>query len=777
MQWDPRESFTAYAGRVKKALLGVQEHQNYPLNRLLERLGLAGGLDGFIIGTTFNMERVEEPPKMLGLETEYVWVYPDTARIDLHVNVIEESHTGGGLLEAAYRTVLFDPATMDRWLFAYIQVLGALAEDPRQSLEGLPVLSPEQRQQLLSEWNDTRPEDSSDLCLHELFAEHAARRPEAPALALGGAELSYADLDRLSTRLAGTLASLGVGPEVRVGVCLERSFELIVSLLAILKAGGAYVPLEPSQPTERLLLLLQDSGTRLLLTRGWVIEKLDEGLGQIGTEALDLDAGWPEATPDLPADLVMSPDNLAYVIYTSGSTGTPNGVLVSHRSAVNLIRRSGELYGVGPDSRISQVASLGFDASVLEIFLALAHGGCLCLVREEDRAVSFRLAESLARHRVTTVVITPSALSALPEAALAGVSTISVGGEASSADLVERWSQGRRLLNCYGPTEATIFATVEIFEDQDDLDGKAPAIGRPVAEVEVHLVDDALRPVPIGVVGEIAIGGTGVARGYLGRFEKTAEKFVPDPFGPSGARLYRTGDLARRRADGRIEFQGRADGQVKLRGFRIELGEIETALTAQPGVREAVVDMRGEGTSRMLGAYVVWEEGWPDRDLTELRKRIAAQLPEYMVPASWIEVQALPWTANGKLDRLALRGLQEDSAKRDLHEDPRTALERFLVDLWREALRVERLSIHDNFLALGGNSINGAMLAYHLQEAIGENMHAIVVFDAPTVADLARFLAVRYPDKVIQIWGDESLPEDVREAILEFESVAEGVDA
>ncbi|HVR96985.1 MAG TPA: amino acid adenylation domain-containing protein [Thermoanaerobaculia bacterium] len=783
MQWQPLEGFDTYLGRVKRALLEVQEHQNYPLNRLLEKLGLAGGLDGFLIGTTFNMERIDTPPTMPGLETEYVWVYPDTARIDLHINVIEEGHTGFGLLEAAYRTSLFDPATMDRWLFAFIQVLGALAEDPRRSLGGLSLLSPEQRQQLVSEWNDTRDGVLSDLRLHDLFETQADRSPAAPAVALDDAELSYGELDRLATRLAGTLAALGVGPEVRVGLCLERSFELIVALLAILKAGGAYVPLEPTHPRERLLSLLGDSEAPLLITRHWVIDKLGSGLDELGVRTLDVDAGWPDedSRPVLPARQAVEADNLAYVIYTSGSTGKPNGVLVSHRSAVNLVRQMGTLYEAGPGTRIPLVAALTFDVSVFELFLALAFGGCLCLVREEERTNPALLAEKLARHRVTTAFFTPSMLSVLPEAPLAPVPTLGVGGEASTSELVARWSHGHRLLNCYGPTEATVFATVDAFEEEE-IGLKAPPIGRPIGNLEAYVVDAWLRPVPPGVVGELAIGGAGVARGYLGRVAKTAEKFVPDPFaarrGEIGARLYRTGDLARVRPDGRIETLGRADGQVKLRGVRIELGEVESTLTAQPGVREAAVDVRGEGTAQRLAAYVVWEEGGQDSDLAGLRRRIAALLPESMVPASWIEVQALPRTANGKLDRLVLRALQDQSGEPERHEEPRTPLERFLVELWLDVLRLERLSIHDNFLELGGNSINGAMLAFHLQEALGENMHAVVIFDAPTVAELARFLAIRYPDKVMEIWGEESLPDSVREAILEFEdSLAGGVDA
>jgi non-ribosomal peptide synthetase component E (peptide arylation enzyme) len=321
---------------------------------------------------------------------------------------------------------------------------------------------------------------------------------------------------------------------------------------------------------------------------------------------------------------------------------------------------------------------------------------------------------------------------------------------------------------------------VEIFEDK--VQEKIPPIGRPLANFDIHILDRAMKPVPIGVIGEIAIGGVGVARGYLDRAQKTAQKFVPDPFaaakGEPGARLYLTGDLARYLRDGRIEFLGRDDGQMKLRGYRIELGEIETVISTCPGVKEVAVAVRGEGTNQMLVAYVVWEEGWPEREVGALRRRLQQQLPEYMVPAAWIELSGLPRTVNGKLDRLALRAMQKD-AEIIPHVDPETPLEKFLVDLWMEVLRLDKLSLHDNFLQVGGNSINAAMLAYRVQEVLEETLHAVLVFDAPTVADMARFLAERYPDKVIRIWGEESLPENMRGELLELAELIDeaGVEA
>ncbi|HKH48933.1 MAG TPA: MupA/Atu3671 family FMN-dependent luciferase-like monooxygenase, partial [Thermoanaerobaculia bacterium] len=780
----PDDTFTTFQAQVRKALLGVLEHQSFPLNRLLEKLGLAGGLDGFLIGTTFNMERLEEPQPMPGLDAEYSWVYHDAARIDLHINIMENTRHGGALLELAYRTAMYNAASVDRWARALLSVLRAIVADPEISLHALPLLAPEEQQQLISEWNDTRKDLPSALFVHELFERQAALRPTAPALALGAEELTYGEVDRLATTLAGYLVTLGVGPEVRVGLCLERSFEMIVVLLAILKAGAAYVPIEPGQPAERLLYLLEDAKAPLLLTRQWVIEKLGQGLKDLGIRAFDVDAGLPQGTAPLRSDAGLDPgldpENLAYVIYTSGSTGKPNGVQVSHRSAVNSILELGAAFQIGPDDRFALVSSIGFDVSVMEIFQTFAAGACLCLTREEELANPVLLADRMARLGATMTFCTPSRLTVLPEAPLAKIRTMGVGGEACTAELVTRWSRGRRLVNCYGPTEAAIFAMVEIFEDQ--VQEKIPPIGRPLASFDIHVLDRAMKPVPIGVIGEIAIGGIGVARGYLDRAQKTAQKFVPDPFaaakGEPGARLYLTGDLARYLRDGRIEFLGRDDGQMKLRGYRIELGEIETVIATCPGVKEAAVAVRGEGPNQMLVAYVVWEEGWPEREVAALRRRLQQQLPEYMVPAAWIELSGLPRTVNGKLDRLALRALQKD-AEIIPHVDPETPLEKYLVDLWMEVLRLDKLSLHDNFLQVGGNSINAAMLAYRVQEVLEETLHAVLVFDAPTVADMARFLAERYPDRVIRIWGEESLPENLRGELLELAELIDeaGVEA
>jgi amino acid adenylation domain-containing protein len=453
---------------------------------------------------------------------------------------------------------------------------------------------------------------------------------------------------------------------------------------------------------------------------------------------------------------------LAYVIYTSGSTGTPNGVEVAHAGAVNLVRQARDLYGVRPESRVLQIASPGFDASVLEIFLALGHGASLCLAPEEERLTPAALAATLVRQGVTTAVLTPSLLSVLPERAIATVTAVSVGGEACPGELAARWAKGRRLLNCYGPTEASIFATVQVCAG----DGEAPPIGRPVAGVEVYLADSGLEPVPLGVPGEVVVGGAGVARGYLGRPCRTAERFVPDPWsGESGTRLYRTGDLARQRPDGRLDFLGRIDDQVKVRGFRIELGEIEAALAAHPEVRAAAVlapsvegDPSGE---RRLVAYVAVDAADPERlpATADLRHFLEERLPAYMVPAQIHRLDVLPVTTGGKVDRSALARIGDAPGGRPAGSAerlaPRDAAERFVADLWREVLRqpAGAIGAEDDFFALGGTSIQAAILTNLLQERLGEYVYVVALFDAPTVAKLALYLRRNYPQAMARVAG------------------------
>ena len=425
---------------------------------------------------------------------------------------------------------------------------------------------------LLAELNETTATFSEEKCVHQLFEEQVERAPDAIAVCLGSEELSYRELNLRANKFAHYLRVMGVGPEVIVGIFTDRSFEMLVGLLAVLKAGGAYLPLNPEYPLERVGFMIEDSQTRVVLTQNYLLHRLPD----TATRTICLDADYPVFSSERGENLQTSatPDNLAYIIYTSGSTGRPKGVLVAHRGVTNMIEASGKLFHVDSNSRILQNASLNFDASVLEIFMALLGGATLYLASRGAVASGTELAQLLRDHAITTMAITPSQLDTIPNDEYPALETIIVGGEACGAATAALWSRGRRLFNAYAPTEATVYATAAQYEEDETL-----SLGWPISNMQVYLLDQHLLPVPIGITGEIYVGGVGLARGYLNQPTLTAERFIPDPYSRvPGARLYKTGDLARFIAGGEIEFAGRADQQVKVRGFRIELGEIETVL-------------------------------------------------------------------------------------------------------------------------------------------------------------------------------------------------------
>ncbi len=739
--------------RVRETALGAYAHQDLPFEKLVEELAPERSSEHTpLFQVMFLLDEWElAPPEFPGLAVESLVFENRTARFDL--TLIVGRGIEGSTLTLGYNSDLFRSATILRMLEHFEALLAAALADPGRAFSELSLLRAAERHQLLWDWNDTAaPEPAGEGLLHGLVREQEALRGDAVALVLGSESVSYGELDRRVARLARRLSALGVGLEARVGVCFERSFDLIVALLAVMAAGGAYVPLDPSNPRSRLADLLRDAGVSLVLGRRRLLDEVARaGIARLDLEAGDLeDARTAEADPGGALVPPIVPEALAYVIYTSGSTGVPNGVMVQHRSAVGLIRQAGELYRVSPECRVLQTASIGFDASVLEIFLALAHGASLLLVGEEERATPGVLGDLLLRQGVTTAVLTPSQLSVLPEPQLAGVRSLSVGGEACPADLALRWAAGRRLLNCYGPTEATVFATVEVCSTE-----REPGIGRPLPNVLAHVLDRGLSAVPLGVTGELVLGGAGVARGYLGRPQKTAERFVPDPFSTRpGARLYRTGDLARRRPGGELDFVGRADDQVKVRGFRIELGEIEATLLSHSGVEAAAVlaPVAAGGERRLVG-YVVPRPG-ETVTAAELRGFLAERLPGYMVPARLVFLDGMPLTGSGKVDRRALP--DPETARPDLvaaYVEPRDETERFVAGLWREVLGVQRVGAADNFFDLGGNSIKGAVLTNRLQERLGEHVYVVALFDAPTVTLLARHLERHYPTAIARVTG------------------------
>ena len=572
-----------------------------------------------------------------------------------------------------------------------------------------------------------------DTCLHELFEAQAARTPDAIAATFGDRSLTYRTLNRRANQLARHLRELGVGPEVLVGLCLDRSLEMLVGLLGVLKAGGAYVPLDPAYPQARLSFMMADARVGVLVTR----ERLLGTLPRHDAQTVCLDTDWPAIarrdTEDMDSGVLA--DHLAYVIYTSGSTGQPKGVMVAHRGLRNLSEVQVRTFGVGPRDRVLQFASLSFDAATFEIVLALRVWATLCLAPADDLAPGPPLLELLRGSAITVATLPPSALSAVPDDDLPALRLLLVAGEACTAALVERWAGGRRFHNLYGPTEATIWST----QAACHAGGPPPSIGRPIAATQVVLLDAQLDPVPPGVAGELCLGGVGVARGYLRRPGLTAERFIPHPCDETpGARLYRTGDRARWLPDGDLEFLGRLDQQVKLRGVRIELGEIEAVLGQHSAVQDTVVLAREDHPGdRRLVAYVIPTDP-ALASVPELRGFLIQRLPLTMVPSTFVLCERFPLTPNGKVDRQALPAPSgARPALGPAYDAPQTPAQEGLVRIWTEVLELEPIGIRDNFFALGGHSLSAVVVLTRIQADFGVTLPLQTIFEAPTVAELA----------------------------------------
>ncbi|HWX21796.1 MAG TPA: amino acid adenylation domain-containing protein [Candidatus Binatia bacterium] len=662
-------------------------------------------------------------------------------------------------IKILYHRNRFDDDAITRMLGHFKTLLESMAANPETRVGQLPMLTESERAQLLAKWNDTAAEFPRDKCIHQLFEEQARRTPDALAVEDGKTQLSYAGLNERADLLAAELRGLGVGPDVGVGVCLERSAEMVAAKLAVWKAGGAYVPLDPSHPVERLKFMMADARMPVLLTQQSLrahlqfeipnlkslcvdrpLEATPGPQNESGTTAKREDAAR-RASPPLRAS-TRNPQlssSLAYVIYTSGSTGQPKGVEIEHRSLANLIAWHQRAYAVTPNDRATQIATPAFDASVWELWPYLTCGASIHIPDEGTRRSPKALLRWLAEKKITLAFIpTPVAEAMLEERWPddCALRVLLTGG-----DRLHR-APGKNLpcalSNHYGPTESTVVTTWTLIPP---IEGHAspPPIGRPIANTRVYILDQGLQPVPVGVPGELCIGGAGLARGYRNRPELTAEKFIPNPFGArSEDRLYRTGDLVRWLADGQLEFLGRLDHQVKLRGQRIELGEIEAALSTCPGVREAVVvpreNARGEDC---LAAYVVWKNG-ASRQPEVFRKFLKEKLPETMVPSVFVPLAALPLTPNGKVDRKALPAPEfNNGGSGTPFSAPHTPTETKLAEIWREVLGVERVGVHDNFFELGGHSLTATRVNSRVSGTFQIELPLQELFDSPTVAELA----------------------------------------
>jgi len=763
-------SFRELVRRVRETTLAAYAHQDLPFEKLVDDLSPERDLSHTPI---FQVLFVLQNAPFEALELPALRLSPavaDTATSQFDLVLSATEIDGAVSCLWTYSTDLFDATRISRLRGHFAALLAAALEDPGRRLSDLPLLGEAERFQALCEWNDTRVERPAGTCLHELLAAQAERTPAAVALTFEGEELTYRDLDRRAGRLARRLRDRGCGPESRVGVLLERSCELLVALLGILKAGAAYVPLDPEHPADRLAFQERDAGLRLILTRRDLAGRLPgDGSGGLSGEDgrfLFVERGGPPegdlAGGETRLAVPVDPDCPAYVLYTSGSTGRPKGAVISHRAIVNRLLWMQEALRLTPADRVLQKTPVSFDVSVWELFWPLMTGARLVVARPGGHRDNAYLAHLITGQGITVLHFVPSMLQLFVEEPGAGtcltLRDVVSSGEALPAGLAQRFAARlghARLHNLYGPTEAAVDVTFWVCESGDSRDGRGSVpIGRPIANTRIRLLDPGLLPVPAGVPGELYIGGVNLARGYVDRPGLTAERFLPDPAGGApGERLYRTGDLARWREDGAIEFLGRTDHQVKIRGFRIELGEIEAVLTAHAAVEQAVVDVRGTGAAQRLVAWVTGEES-PSL-AAGLRAHLQALLPDYMVPTSIGFVEALPLSPNGKVDRRKLPDPGERLTGGHEAAVPRTPLEQYLAGLWRDALDVESVGLHDSFFDLGGNSMTGAVLVNRLQREMGEVIRLIALFVAPTVAEMAAHLEREHREAVRRLWGGE----------------------
>lgn len=739
-----KPSFSELLKRVREVCMGAYAHQDLPFERLVEELRPDRSLShNPIFQVLFAFQDTATPALELpGMRMEVIEAHNESAKFDLNVVVLphREQLVGQGVVDVTeeitvlieYSTDLFDRDTVERMAEHYEILLESAVKAGSRSIAEMDMLTEKERRLLIGEWNATAAEYPSEKCVPELFEEQVERTPEAVAVVFEEEQLSYGELNRRANRLARYLVKLGVSPEVRIALCVERGPEMVIGLLGVLKSGGAYVPMDPGYPEDRLAYMLEDSHAQIVLTQRRVVERLPESVPAL----VRLDGDWERVAREGAFNLeaAASQDNLAYVIYTSGSTGRPKGVGIERRGLANFVTAMSRQVGPSSGDVLLAVTSLSFDISMLEIFLPLVTGARVVVAGNEAVGDGYCLIRQLTDSGVTHMQGTPATWRLLMEAGWTGGTSLSVlcGGEALPGELADELiERGPRIWNLYGPTETTIWSTMWPVESN----GGAVSIGRPIANTQVYLLDEKYQPSPVGVAGELYIGGAGLARGYVNRPDFTGERFIPNLFGEAGSRLYRAGDVARYRRDGNIDYVGRTDHQVKVRGYRIELGEIESVLAGHAGVRQCAVCVREDdrGDKRLV-AYIV-----PSSEIApagaELRKYLQRRLPEYMAPWPFVELSELPLTANGKLDRKALPAPAE--AEIEMSEEPRTPLEEIVAGIWARELRVQEVGLHQNFFELGGHSLLATQLIARVRDILGVDVSLRLLFETPTVQALA----------------------------------------
>jgi amino acid adenylation domain-containing protein len=726
--------------RVNLGLASVYMHKNIPFERVLKAVAADscfGNSPPFRV--TFNWHDQDAQRQFVGLPDLLVEPLPThsgISRFDLTFNVTNAIHDV--LIEVEYSTDLFEEDRIERMVGHYRTLLGAVAADPDCRLADIPLLTDAERRRILLEWNRTEIEHPTNRCIHQLFEEQVERAPEALAVVAGDKQLTYHELNARANQLARHLKTFGVGPDKLVGICIGRSLDMIVALLGVLKAGGAYLPLDPDYPQERLAFMLDDAGADVLLTHQGLCR--GAAFGRPTCKVFCLDSDWA-TVEELSSDNLkneVSTEDLVYMIYTSGSTGEPKGVELTHSGLLNLVFWHCRTYQVTPSDRATQLAGVGFDASVWELWPYLCSGASIHIPDEAARLLPDKLRDWLVERKITlTFVPTPlaEAMIALPWPSDAALRTMLTGGDRLTLHLP--LSLPFSLVNHYGPTECTVVTTCANVSSGPERT-KAPPIGRPIDNAKVYILDAHLQPVPIGVPGELHIGGLGLARGYHNRPELTAEKFIANPFSPdSEARLYKTGDLACYLPNGMIHFLGRNDAQIKIRGFRIELGEIESVLARHPCIAAAAVIARGGGAEdKHLVAYIILNLA--DLTSTDLREYLKQKMPEYMVPSVFVVLDRLPLTTNGKLDRAGLPAPDGANTLRDQTSvAPLTRIEKTVADILASLLKLTKVDRETNFFALGGHSLLGTQLIARIRDALGIDLPLRRIFDSPTVASLS----------------------------------------
>jgi amino acid adenylation domain-containing protein len=742
-------SFQENLAAVKTSILNAYDHHQSSIGSILQQLKVPRSTNRPpLVEVIFNLDPDAGSVEFPGLEFKVDRTPKRALHFDLFLNVVEGPR--GIVLECDYNTDLFDAVTIERWLRHYQTLLEGIAADPTATIAKLPLLTETERREIAIDWNMTGVEFPKELTLHEWFERQVEKAPDVAAVTFEGRHLTYRELNGRANQLANHLRRQGVSAETLVAVCAERSIEMVVALLGIVKAGGAYVPLDPEYPAERLALLLEDLGHPLVLTQEKFASRLPQGERRVA-----LDRDWSEISAESgenPA-VVTGPESAAYVIYTSGSTGKPKGVVNIHEGIVNRLLWMQDAYRIGPGDRVLQKTPYTFDVSVWEFFWPLITGACLVMAEPGGHRDPSYLTKIISDEQITTLHFVPSMLDAfLDEPGLEQLSSVCrviCSGEAlpypTQMRFFARMPQSE-LHNLYGPTEASVDVTY--WKCAKDSPYTFVPIGKPIANTQIYVLDGNLNPVPVGVPGELYIGGVGVARGYLNRPELTAERFVADPFAEkTGARLYKTGDLVRFLADGNIEYLGRGDDQVKIRGLRIELGEIEAAIRENPAVKQVVVVAREDGSSgKRLVAYLISEEVAADALFLRIREALKRKLPDYMVPSAFVMLEKIPLSANGKIDRKALPApdMGESTQMRD-YVAPRNQTQSQLAGLWAEVLKLERVGIDDNFFESGGHSLTATQLISRIRGLLGVDVPLQSLFRAPTVAGYAEYIeAIRW---------------------------------